>query len=463
MSMKNLLQALNNIEPPKVEERKALIQEGVQPGQVLNVQMEDLDAESLRYLSGVRKTIEECGMAPMTSMVPKPPASINITAADATELGSMLKVMANLAGVHEYGKEEPVHSVDPQPAHRANGDSFADMIKLIDDNEIEEEIIQDGMNDDTPIYDNSPDRETHGGNWPLNGDMDYNTAANGDVIVDRNKMDIAEQLMSEYRAFVSEAESIDSVNQSEEETKLERQIASLKSILSNDDADPEMVKLWKRTLANRERELRLVRGKTSVSEDSNKKKNLNTELPEKVWVKHNNKLVGYFTRSGGDNIFTATNPDYNKYNGSMSLAQKPAGWSVVFNPELIENSDETVTKDPRLKTTTKNLPKPSNAWYVAILNNNEVEGFSVAMALHKTFRLSAETAWALMQAAHREGQAMVKGGFTKELAETKAQEAEDTLRQIHEERGLPYPTGVVIFIADTADLNESKKKFRNII
>jgi hypothetical protein len=222
MNMKNLLQALTDIEPAKVEDKKRLVQEGAGPGQILNVYMDELDSASLRYLSGVRKTIEECGMAPMSAPMsppmPKPPASINMTAADANELGSMLKVIASLAGVHEYGKEEPVYRTEPSPVYRDAGSDMKGMVKLIDDGEVEEEIVQDE-------YDNSPNEQYLDANWPQEGNIDNSKAANGDVIVDRNKMDIAEQLMADYRAFVAE-NTVD--NDTPEQENLQTRINNMK-------------------------------------------------------------------------------------------------------------------------------------------------------------------------------------------------------------------------------------------
>lgn len=204
--MKNLLQTLSDIEPAKVEDKKRFIQEGVGPGQILNVYMDELDSASLRYLSGVRKTIEECGMAPLMNMpssAPRPPATLNITAADAHELGALLKTMTGLNGVDNY-EYEPVYRADPSPVHPANGD-MKGMVKLIDDGEVEEEIIQDGMNTDVPVYDNSPNRETHGGKWPQEGDQNNSEVAAKDELVIRGEEKLTtESLMADYRAFISD-------------------------------------------------------------------------------------------------------------------------------------------------------------------------------------------------------------------------------------------------------------------
>lgn len=312
MNMKNLLQALSDIEPPKVEDKKRLIQEGTGPGQILNVQMEELDSASLRYLSGVRKTIEECGMAPMSPPAPRPPATINITAADSHELGSLLKTMANLADHGHDKMNEPVYRADPSPVYHDSNLDMKGMVKLIDDGEIEEEIIQDGMNDDVPVYDNSPDRQTKEGDWPLNGDMDNNEVANGDAIVNRNKMDIAEQLMAEYRVFVAEESekakakrraemqrAVDA-NQVEREREREKAVEDLEKLilhargqLENAEKSENVkdIEKYKAKIKSLEAKLNLKKAEKSefgpkkVKADESllkpKKKKLNPELPKK--------------------------------------------------------------------------------------------------------------------------------------------------------------------------------------
>lgn len=318
MNMKNLLQALNDIEPPKVEDKKRLIQEGAGPGQILNVQMEELDSASLRYLSGVRKTIEECGMAPMsTSMappVPRPPATLNITAADAHELGSLLRTMTGLNGDDGY-KHEPVYRADPSPVYHDNNDEFGDMkgmVKLIDDGEIEEEIIQDGMKDDVPIYDNSPDRETHGGNWPLDGDMDNNNAAYGNVIVDRNKMDIAEQLMAEYKKFVAEAKK-------EKPGKKKFRQALTKGLVHDAAYNPEHIEELKNRIEKLKRILSLGRGSDIVRGNMERHlKRLEDELKLYTPEKTEETIVRRHTNEAW-NVKTKVSPkEKGKYKGKTA-------------------------------------------------------------------------------------------------------------------------------------------------
>lgn len=214
-----------------------------------------LDAASLKYLAGLRETIDECGMQ-YQPPAPKMPATFNMSANSAEDIACMLKALTNLddtANDTHSMKDKAVQSVDPSPIDTHDSDSMSSIIKMIDD----AEIIQDGMDTDVPVYDNSPDRETHGGNWPLDGDVDNNLAANKDVLVNRNKMDIAEQLMADYRNFMSEAEINDTVI-SDEESKLMRQIKSFEDKI-NQDPDHEMAQTWRNHLKSLEIRLNGIR------------------------------------------------------------------------------------------------------------------------------------------------------------------------------------------------------------
>jgi len=102
----------------------------------------NLTLESLRYLSGVNKTVNECGIP--TVMGANTPAAINITAASGSELTGMLKDIMNLAGVH---KVEPQHmpiDVIASPASPIEAPSdMASLIKVVS----EPEADLDSMND----------------------------------------------------------------------------------------------------------------------------------------------------------------------------------------------------------------------------------------------------------------------------------------------------------------------------
>ena len=92
----------SNVAPAKIEPDAAV--KAVQ--QSLS---EELSMDSLRYLSGVKETLEECGMMPgMSTGMPAPtPASFSINASAATgdEVASMLTNIMTLAGMHKVGAE----------------------------------------------------------------------------------------------------------------------------------------------------------------------------------------------------------------------------------------------------------------------------------------------------------------------------------------------------------------------
>lgn len=113
-------------------------------GQKEEPTMENLNLESLRYLSGINKTIAECGMGG-----PSTPASINITAGSGSELTGMLKDIMNLAGVHQV---TPDHMpIDKGPSAIVNAPPMAaepqmkDLIAMVD--EPEDGPHADSMND----------------------------------------------------------------------------------------------------------------------------------------------------------------------------------------------------------------------------------------------------------------------------------------------------------------------------
>ena len=77
---------------------------------------------------------------------------------------------------------------------------------------------------------------------------------------------------------------------------------------------------------------------------------------------------------------------------------------------------------PRTRTKTK-VERPK-LWKVILLNDDYTPREFVVMVLKSVFRMSEETAYAVMLAAHRRG-ACVIAVFTKDVAETKAKEATD--------------------------------------
>ena len=180
--------------------------------------------------------VEECGMMPMPGMGgmdrPSTPASINMTAGSGEELSDMLATIMHLAGTKPQGAEEPMGAepmvaLTAEPEMGGNDDTM-DMRSIIDklnpmDGEQDDvsaahgDIDNDGDHDmddheeeeetDEGQYDNSPADPTkpppfkanqfaHQENQPGQGDrMDGNMP----------KATMEQQLMAEYKNFVSES------------------------------------------------------------------------------------------------------------------------------------------------------------------------------------------------------------------------------------------------------------------
>lgn len=193
--------------------------------------------------------VEECGMMPEMGMMggmperPPMPASINMTAGSGEELSDMLATIMQLAGVKQYGQEEPMPmSSEPVVALTAEpemgaGDATSDMRSMIDklnpmdgddqgpdqggddvsvahgdfDNDGDHDMDdhnaeKDEKETDEGQYDNSPsdprkpppfsaNQFAHQENQPGQGDrMDGNMP----------KATMEQQLMADYKNFISE-------------------------------------------------------------------------------------------------------------------------------------------------------------------------------------------------------------------------------------------------------------------
>ena len=192
-------------------------------GQKKEKTMENLNLESLRYLSGLNTTIAECGMGGSS------PASINITAGSGQELTGMLKDIMNLAGV---SKVEPHHmpldnpdagpstviSAPPMPASRP--DTNAEMHKLmaiVSGPDMDQDSMNSGQpdgegdeekmgEDNDRMYDSSPDEKVMGDPMAQFGDIN-----SGDHRQRQAGLPIAKpmettfkQLLADYEQFISE-------------------------------------------------------------------------------------------------------------------------------------------------------------------------------------------------------------------------------------------------------------------
>lgn len=187
-------------------------------GQKEQPTMENLNLESLRYLSGINKTVNECGIP--TAMGASTPASINITAASGSELTGMLKDIMNLAGVH---KVEPHHmpidvlaAPSLAPAHTDAGPDMATLIKAVGDPEADTDSMNDreeetdessGEKEENRPWDTSPHEKIRQDGVRKFGDQNSGSGK-GRTGVQPNAHtteSIAEQLYADYKAFVAEA------------------------------------------------------------------------------------------------------------------------------------------------------------------------------------------------------------------------------------------------------------------
>ena len=202
--------------------------------------LSELDAQNPRVISqpkiikqGVAESqVDECGMMPemhMDSMKPSTPASINMTAGSADELGNLLKDIVSLAGLsHQDDHTEPMGDMPP-PAEPEMGppESGADAMRSTldklnpmagDDEEGDEESGEEDDEEDADEgmdgpYDNSPTQA----NEPPSSDNDAmlnkgihnqdpagHPGAGDRMDGDRPKAfaTFEDQLMYEYKKFV---------------------------------------------------------------------------------------------------------------------------------------------------------------------------------------------------------------------------------------------------------------------
>lgn len=221
---------LDAVNPNVVNETNKSKKEKTSPirgGQQKEKTMENLNLESLRYLSGLKNTIAECGM-----MGGGQSASINITAGSGQELTGMLKDIMNLAGVSKVEPHHmPVDSPDAGPSTVISAppmggamghkmDPNVEMHKLMaivgepdqdrdsmnsgePDGEGDEEKMGE---DNNRMYDSSPDEKVMGDPMAQFGDIN-----SGDHRQRQAGLPIAKpmettfkQLMADYEQFIAE-------------------------------------------------------------------------------------------------------------------------------------------------------------------------------------------------------------------------------------------------------------------
>lgn len=165
MQMINVLKRLAELDSqnPNVTTAKPKMSADAAVEAVQQTLSEELSVESLRYLSGVKQTLDECGMYPegmgMAPSAPSTPASfsINATAADGDEVANMLSQIMTLAGA---GKVGPEHMpVDKAPnvmttlpsLSQANQSGNDEMKRMID--------VMNEPGEEGPVADNEPEDE----------------------------------------------------------------------------------------------------------------------------------------------------------------------------------------------------------------------------------------------------------------------------------------------------------------
>lgn len=183
-----------------------------------SMDLNSLSMESLRYLSGINKTITECGIP--TAMVggSHTPASINITASSGPELTGMLKDIMSLAGVRDTHKPIDVLASPSRVDHTpAQGPDMAALIRAVDEPEADSDSMNDdpeneGMPEKTENrpWDSSPHEKERQDGMRKFGDANSGDHRERQAGLPRAKPTteaIAAQLFADYKKFVSEAAS----------------------------------------------------------------------------------------------------------------------------------------------------------------------------------------------------------------------------------------------------------------
>lgn len=155
MNMINVLQRLAELDSQNqnVVTAKPTISPNAAVEAIQKTLSEELSVDSLRYLSGVKETLEECGMMPGMSSAPTPASfSVNATASSGDEVANMINQIMNLAGARPVsGSDMPV---DAQPkVFSGNGvqqggelsgnDGMKRMMDMM--NEPEDEGVEDAL------------------------------------------------------------------------------------------------------------------------------------------------------------------------------------------------------------------------------------------------------------------------------------------------------------------------------
>lgn len=121
--------------------------------------LQELDSANPNVINETEQTVEECGMMPEIGMAmdrPSTPASINMTAGSAAELGDLLKDIVSLAGMDKSEPEMPLSVGGPAVLEPADmGASSTDNMRSV----IDKLNPTDGDDNDSGDSDNDSNKE----------------------------------------------------------------------------------------------------------------------------------------------------------------------------------------------------------------------------------------------------------------------------------------------------------------
>lgn len=135
MKMINVLQRLAELDSqnPNVASAKPQVTADAAVEAIQKSLSEELSAESLSYLAGVKKTIAECGMMPGMPPAGTPASfSINATAASGDEVANMLNNIMALAGVKDAGPSVSTPAAKPTASQPEGPGVGGDMKQMLD-------------------------------------------------------------------------------------------------------------------------------------------------------------------------------------------------------------------------------------------------------------------------------------------------------------------------------------------
>ena len=102
---------------------------------------------------------------------------------------------------------------------------------------------------------------------------------------------------------------------------------------------------------------------------------------------------------------------------------------------------EQITPTKKESSLEEKKPQQPEQYSVILLNSDYAEFLCVLRSLIHTFRISPEKAMYLTQQAHMHGQICI-ATYSKDIAETKAEQAYNTLALLHKEINLDPPSAI---------------------